>query len=118
MLFRSCRSSYVDLRLSENGNEYCKKATIVNRICHTQDKKCLRTGPRPGSFCSLAVAGGLQELPAERCERGTDEGCDDEDPDLLDSEALPCNRQEHGGTEAPCGVDGGSGESDAHEVDE
>ena len=66
----------------------------------------------------LGVVLGLQHLPDDSGDDGTDDGCKDEDPDLLDGEGASLSEHHQGGSEGPGGVDGRAGEADGHEVDQ
>ena len=77
-------------------------------------------GPRRGRLGSgiLGLVGGLEELPDEFRDDGTDDRGDDEQPHLLDGKGASLDEHHECGSEGPGGVDGRSRESDGHEVDQ
>lgn len=66
----------------------------------------------------FGFVGGLEDLPEESGDDGTDDGCDYEQPDLLDSQGAALGEHQECGAEGPRGVDGGAGQSDGHEMDQ
>ena len=67
--------------------------------------------------CSMG-RDGLEELPDESRDDGTDDGGYDEHPDLLDGQGVVFGEHHECGSEGPGGVDGCSGESDSEKVDQ